>query len=700
MAISQAKRESSAYLTSEYKDLKASFDNLYKDTKKKDAANERLMKELISTRTSAANVQKELRLVTGKYEKLVNDQKQTLYEKDEIKAYCDKLEMHAANLEEATVLSELNRIQRQQIESLKQEIKNKECVIDNREQKITTIEYEFDCLKYAMNNQTTYENSVKGNIESGREMMRKLYYDLGKKQVDLEKLTCSLTEMTNNYEQKRKEIGAYATENNKLNDSITHLKQDLEALSTEKDELSKEYEKNKIQLTTTKEVNLRLQNQIEDISKRLSETRFQMESLLKTHEDSESDYQHTIQLLKEDNTILQTNIEKLQNILSQKETMQMVLDKKLQAEWENVNKSKALTEETMQKNEILESQLSLFRSTYTETLTTKEDTIRSLNDAMERKKVQEVESRIKYEKMAENLERCQQNSNNLENQLAGMLLQRDEAVEALQQCMMRYKTLNRQYLTERSVRVNAQNKYKAIDMEITQSKLGKEHAMNALMDALRKEKQRVLELEKIISDGSVGSYYYEKVSSTPVQDTGSADRGVSVGVQDTVPVSMTHPSVSVPKGMDSASDEILPPLPPSANETDNALSPAVISSSDSKNMESLVTNMLEVTPGSPNPNPSIQLPAEAVSKPAVSWSFAYGEGPTTPVGENRDGGTQPYLTSHSTPVAVTPSTLTPITSTNDVNIDMSLNRSIHNITITSPNSMKRVSETIARYGLH
>jgi hypothetical protein len=43
--------------SSEYRELKASFEALQKDVNKKEARNEALMKDLVSIRTSAANQQ-------------------------------------------------------------------------------------------------------------------------------------------------------------------------------------------------------------------------------------------------------------------------------------------------------------------------------------------------------------------------------------------------------------------------------------------------------------------------------------------------------------------------------------------------------------------------------------------------------------------------------------------------------------------
>ena len=49
-----------------------------------------------------------------------------------------------------------------------------------------------------------YENNVKGGIQSGREMMRSLYFELAKKKTDVQKLTVNVALLTEELNKKKR----------------------------------------------------------------------------------------------------------------------------------------------------------------------------------------------------------------------------------------------------------------------------------------------------------------------------------------------------------------------------------------------------------------------------------------------------------------------------------------------------------------
>ena len=130
-------------------------------------------------------------------------------------------------------------------------------------------------------------------------------------------------------------------------------------------------------------------------------------------------------------------------------------------------------------------------------------------------------------------------------------MQRDEATEGLQECMMKLKTANRQYLNERSLHANAVEKLNALEKELTDVKSSKEYALNAVLDALQQEKDRSAKLEKLLGDSSTASYYYERnngkpsySSSPPGGVTAVTPPGTMTGIESSAvsePVSVGSP---------------------------------------------------------------------------------------------------------------------------------------------------------------
>lgn len=523
--------------SSEYRELKASFEALQKDVIKKESRIESLMKDLISVRTSASNYQKEYRSLVGRCERVVLEKQQLEKQLDEVKQYCNKLELHAASLEEASVLSELNRIQKIQIDNLKNEVQNKENLLDAREQRLTTLDYDLACLRNSIEVQKHYEGNVKGGLQSGREMMRTLYCDLSKNQTDLQKRTLALAQCTDELKTAKDHIAELAEKINGLENTVSTLNRENEVIIEENGRLKDIIAKNTAQVSALKEAQGNFQGQVEDLARRLSESRYEQDRGKEHAQEVQEGLEEENSKLRQDNTTLTMSVEHLEGLLAQRDTLHMVTEKKLQSEWQKLNEQKVLYAETLQKNEILESQLALFKSTYTESMASKEESIRELNVQLTNSKAREMELQVRYNEIRGVSEQSENMIANIEHQLSGMILQRDEAVEALQQCMLQYKTINRQYLNERSMRLNAEEKSRVYEKDIGDLKASKEYALNAVLDALQQEKDKVSKLERLLGDSSTASYYYEKARAGTGDEINSSNRSVSISAPASVSAS-------------------------------------------------------------------------------------------------------------------------------------------------------------------
>lgn len=465
----------------------------------------------------------------------------------EVKLYCNKLELHAASIEEASVLSEINRIQKTQIDGLKNEVQNKDTVIHAREQRLATLEYDLSCLRNSIDIQKHYEGSVKGGVQSGREMMRTLYCDLSKKQTDVQTLTLRLAQRNEELEKSVANVAVFTDKATGLETTIATLNRENESVIDENSTLKDVIANNSAQISVLKDISAKYQGQVEDLARRLSESRFELQELRTQNSEGEAALESENQKLREDNTTLAGSVEHLEGLVAQKDTLHMVTEKKLQTEWQKLNEHKTLYAETLQKNEILESQLALFKSTYTETLTSKEEATRQLDSKLSHSKARELELTVRYDELRSVSEKSEQMIANVEHQLSGMIMQRDEAVEALQQCMLQYKAINRQYLNERSMRSNAEEKCRIAEKEALDLKASKEYALNAVLDALQQEKDKVSKLERLLGDSSTASYYYEKSGAkhtdadVPAVAQGRPEvepsRGAGVGARSLSPAS-------------------------------------------------------------------------------------------------------------------------------------------------------------------
>ena len=186
----------------EYLDLKRTSDQLYKEVERKEARNLALLKELQATRGNFASQQRELKIIRSMFEKIGSERNELSDEVIRNKEYINKLEVHVGRLENSQQL--LDEIGQHQIanESLQLELQQAYVAVKDREATIEQAKYDNETLKRAIEVQIQFEGKVYPHASGGmppnggigRDAMRALYFELGKRQADSHGLALSLAQ--------------------------------------------------------------------------------------------------------------------------------------------------------------------------------------------------------------------------------------------------------------------------------------------------------------------------------------------------------------------------------------------------------------------------------------------------------------------------------------------------------------------------
>ena len=140
------------------------------------------------------------------------------YYSDEVernKEYINKLEVHIGQLEDSQSL--MDRIGKQHIayQSLELDFEQVKRIVKDKDDQIEKLTYENETLKRAIDVQIQFEGRVypQSNNRSGgigREAMRALYFELGKKQADSHGLSLSLAQCNQDLENVREDANRAA----------------------------------------------------------------------------------------------------------------------------------------------------------------------------------------------------------------------------------------------------------------------------------------------------------------------------------------------------------------------------------------------------------------------------------------------------------------------------------------------------------
>eukprot|EP01032_Pedospumella_encystans_P021243 gene21243-24107_t len=185
-------------LDTESRDLKSQCDQLRKELERKDLRNQKTSKEMQQVRSSFADLQRELRMTTSTIDKIKSERVQFENEVIELRS---KNQLLSRKLKTANdpqgLIDQISRDKQSQV-FLEENIVNLKGELSLREQKIEALTRELVIAHRSIEVQSKYENltSTQSSVSNSREIMRTLYFDMGKKQADLHSVTLALADVT------------------------------------------------------------------------------------------------------------------------------------------------------------------------------------------------------------------------------------------------------------------------------------------------------------------------------------------------------------------------------------------------------------------------------------------------------------------------------------------------------------------------
>lgn len=183
----------------ELRDTQALNEKLRKEMERKESKLQSLSKELQATRASQHEHQKEVRLLSGSLELLQSEKLQLSQENAKLKRQVDELRKKHVHLSDATKLAAQIEALQQENTQLVQQLSEARGDVALRDQRVQTLQYEVDVAHRALQVQNKYENnihassaSLPSSLGANRELLRSLYFDLGKAAADNHALSLAL----------------------------------------------------------------------------------------------------------------------------------------------------------------------------------------------------------------------------------------------------------------------------------------------------------------------------------------------------------------------------------------------------------------------------------------------------------------------------------------------------------------------------
>ena len=279
-----------------YRNYVKDVEKLRKELDRKDARNANIAQEMQQLRTKFSNQERELRILSGTFEKCNNERVKFQADLTRTKEYADKLELQLARLGDSVAM--VQTVDKLQLtnEHYASELANLKGVLAFKDEKMVKMEKELEALERAVDVQTKYEAEgvAGGNAEGKDASLKSLYYELGKRQTDAHSLAISLAGTNKELKDAKEATGKAQAAQKEMELHFKQAKSHSTALIQQADKDKEEITSLHDKLANLKGLNTRLQGMVEDLSKRLREER---EDFLKYKQEKDSNEQELLHTL-------------------------------------------------------------------------------------------------------------------------------------------------------------------------------------------------------------------------------------------------------------------------------------------------------------------------------------------------------------------------------------------------------------------
>ena len=322
-----------------YRNYVKDVERLRKELDRKDARNANIAQEMQQLRTAHSNQQRELRILSGTFEKCNNERLRFQADLLRTKEYTDKLELQLSRLGDSVAL--VQTVDKLQLtnEHYASELSNLKGVLAFKEEKFIKMEKELEAYERAMEIQRKFESEggAAGCGDGGEAGLRSLYYELGKRQTDAHSLAISLAGTNKELKDAKDAMEKAQTAAKEMERQVTHAKnqasQFTHQANSDKEEISNLLEKN----NNLKGLNTRFQGMVEDLSKRLREERDDFLKYKQEKDGNEQELLHTLENANKELHHLRLRVQNLDKAVKSSDTKRIKAEEILEHEIRKMN---------------------------------------------------------------------------------------------------------------------------------------------------------------------------------------------------------------------------------------------------------------------------------------------------------------------------------------------------------------------------
>ena len=366
-----------------------------------------------------------------------------------------------------------------------------------REGKIAALTKELEIAHRSMEAQQNYRKQfyqLPGG-ETGREAMRTLYFDIGKKQAELHALTLALADMKHECDGLEQELHEVTRMRNEAVAIGQEMRASLETSNTQSVQYNNEITRLNNELASKKRECSDLQNQLQESRERLHQSK-QMQSIVAEEKNAQvAELMQRINTLEKERDLVQSHHSTLEESMARMEDMHSMAEGRRQGEMEQLRRELEESREKVTSLRALQGHVEELKARASEAETARDNarhTISHLQSDLKiavQRNAMNDEAALSAKAKIVSLETVVEHHR---EEIGVLTSERNEAVEALRQTMAVARDLSGRQQREREARSTA-------EQEVLQLRKDKNSLHAATLDALHREKLKTSALEKAIA---------------------------------------------------------------------------------------------------------------------------------------------------------------------------------------------------------
>lgn len=503
------------------RDLRAVNETLRKELGRKDGRNDNLTKELHNLRTLYTSSQRELRLLTGTFDKLNTERYSLSAEVQKSKIHLEKLETQLLRVQEPLLLSTQLDQQQHALENALNQVEKMKIDRNTHTNRIKQLERELDILHRSLELQKEYESgstndccyNCNGCNSDTKQKLRSLYYELGKRQTDNHSLALSLAEAHRVNECMKEDVKILGHNKEESSKEICRLKSHIEVLLQQSKVDGDELEQVNEKANCLKGINNRLQKQLEDLSYQFSSHKTATEAEIVGKNKQIADLNEGISTLKAYCDSQQNRVDSLQQSIAHMDSVSSLSESRLKMEWDNLNGEKSKHAERLRIGDIAVSQVDALKHELSKMQSENEESVRNYKALVALLERNGDEEQHQLQSTQQQLLVVEKQLQKSVDGMKQILSERDDAMKALLQTVDATRDLSNRYQKERERRIIAEDKYKQSEKQYDTLRRSQENVSTAVLDALHKERSKTQAIEKVLHSMSIDNNKYIKHNS-------------------------------------------------------------------------------------------------------------------------------------------------------------------------------------------